>query len=71
MGNISSQNIDAFDKHALARWKKTVKKCRKKGQLQRTDSDELTDLKKIVDLYKIYGNDGVALVNPAENPGVL
>ena len=29
------------------------------------------DLKKIVDLYKIYGNDNIALVNPAENPGVL
>ena len=39
--------------------------------MKRTDGEELNDLKKIVDLYKIYGNDSIALVNPAENPGVL
>ena len=28
-------------------------------------------MSKIVNLYKLYGNDSVALVNPAENPGIL
>lgn len=39
--------------------------------LKVNDDEELNDLRKIVNLYKIYGNDNVALVNPAENPGVL
>ena len=71
MGNISSAALDAFDKQALKRWKKTVRKAAKVGNMKRTDNEELNDLRKIVDLYKIYGNDNIALVNPAENPGVL
>lgn len=39
--------------------------------MKRTEIEEFNDLKRIVDLYKIYGNDNIALVNPAENPGVL
>ena len=71
MGKISTSHLDAFDKQALKRWKKTVKRSKKQGQLKVNDDDELHDLKKIVGLYKIYGNDNVALVNPAENPGML
>jgi hypothetical protein len=71
MGNISSAALDAFDKQALKRWKKTVKKAAKKGKMKRNEIEEFNDLKRIVDLYKIYGNDNIALVNPAENPGVL
>lgn len=48
-----------------------MKRSKKQGMLKVNDDDELHDLKKIVGLYKIYGNDNVALVNPAENPGVL
>ena len=32
---------------------------------------EVHDLKKIVDLYKMYGNEKLALVNPVENPKIL
>ena len=65
------QNLDSVDKHAIKRWKKNQKKARKKGQLKNNDSTDLNDLAKIVNLYKIYGNDNIALVNPADNPGIL
>ena len=36
------------------------------------DEDLLNhDLSKMVNLYKMYGNDGITIVNPAENPGIL
>ncbi len=63
--------VDALDKHAIKRWRKNVRKARKRGQLARSPSGELDDLKKIVNLYKVYGNDNTALVNPIEQPGVL
>jgi hypothetical protein len=28
-------------------------------------------ISKIIDMYKVYGTDKVALVNPAENPYIL
>lgn len=67
----NNQQLDAVDKAAIKRWRKNVKKARKKGQLKQDDNVELHDMSKIVHLYKIYGNDAVALVNPVENPGIL
>lgn len=67
----NGKNLDSVDKQAIRRWRRTVKKARKKGQLKHEDDLELRDLSKIVNLYKLYGNDAVALVNPAENPGIL
>ena len=40
--------------------------------LRRSNSGEIiNDLIKISKLYKVYGNDQVALVNPADRPGVI
>ena len=63
--------LDHLDRAAIKRWRKNVKKARKKGQLKQDDDVELHDLSKMVNLYKIYGNDKIALVNPAEAPGIL
>ena len=46
-------------------------KARKKGQLKFDDGVLLQDLSKMVNLYKIYGNDDIAMVNPADDPGIL
>lgn len=67
----TTKQLDSVDKAAIKRWRKHVKKARKKGQLKQNDDVELHDLSKMVNLYKIYGNDAIALVNPAENPGIL
>ena len=66
-----TQKLDTVDKNAIKRWRKNVTKARKKGQLKHDDGVLLQDLSKMVNLYKIYGNDDVAMVNPVENPGIL
>lgn len=63
--------LDTVDKNAIKRWKKNVTKARKKGQLKHDEELLNHDLSKMVNLYKIYGNDEIAMVNPAENPGIL
>lgn len=72
VGAVGDRKLDKIDKHAIVNWRKQKKKRGKKTKhLPRSNSGEINDLKRIVNLYKIYGNDNLALVNPAENPGVL
>ena len=66
-----SKQLDTVDKAAIKRWRKNVTKARKKGQLKFDDGVLLQDLSKMVNLYKIYGNDDIAMVNPADDPGIL
>mmetsp|Transcript_38735 Transcript_38735/g.58913 ORF Transcript_38735/g.58913 Transcript_38735/m.58913 type:complete len:87 (-) Transcript_38735:686-946(-) len=72
IGVVGTKKLDKVDKYAIKNWRKNVKKRKKKKEeVRRSNSGEINDLKKIIGLYKLYGNDGLALVNPAENPGVL
>lgn len=72
VGAVGDRRLDKIDKHAMVNWRKQKKrKGKKQKNLPRSNSGEINDLKRIVNLYKIYGNDNLALVNPAENPGVL
>lgn len=68
---MGDKKLDKIDKHAIKHWRKTKKKRNKKNKMRRSNSGEINDLKRIVELYKLYGNDNLALVNPAENPGIL
>jgi hypothetical protein len=68
---MGDKKLDKIDKHAIKHWRKTKKKRNQKNKLKRSNSGDINDLKRIVELYKIYGNDNLALVNPAENPGIL
>lgn len=68
---MGDKKLDKIDKHAIKHWRKTKKKKNRKNKLRRSNSGEINDLKRIVELYKLYGNDNLALVNPAENPGIL
>jgi len=75
IGSIGAKKIDQTDERAIKSWYKNVK--RRKGRagqqvLRRSNSGEIiNDLIKISKLYKVYGNDQVALVNPADRPGVI
>ncbi len=72
IGVVGNKKLDKVDKYAIKNWRKNVKRRKKKKEeVRRSNSGEINDLRKIIGLYKIYGNDGLALVNPAENPGVL
>ena len=68
---MGDKKLDKIDKHAIKHWRKSKKKRNTKNKLRRSNSGEINDLKRIVELYKVYGNDNLALVNPAENPGIL
>ena len=75
LGLVGERKIDKLNQYALQNWKKEGRRKRRpknkpKAQPQE-EVDDYNDLKKIVKLYKIYGNDQLALVNPAENPGIL
>ena len=75
IGAVAGNKIDTTDKDALISWHKSQMKKNKtkKGQpkggahLRRSNSgSQLNDIKKIAQLYQIYGSDNLALVHPAE-----
>lgn len=71
---MGERKIDKVNHFALQNWNKVNKKRKaKKGKTkrERPRSGEINDLRKIVKLYKVYGNDNLALVNPVNNPGIL
>jgi hypothetical protein len=69
MNSLTSKKVDKLDQDAIRSWKRKQK--RRKNDKLRPESAEIHDLRKIVDLYKMYGNDKLALVNPVENPKIL
>lgn len=81
IGAVAGNKIDTTDKDALISWHKSQMKKNKskKGKVQgpghhlrRSNSgSQLNDIKKIAQLYHIYGSDNLALVHPAEQPGTL
>ena len=63
--------LDLMDRDALDNWRKNYEYLAKKNNVQRSIESQKADMNKIIELYKIYGNDTTALVNPAENRFVL
>jgi hypothetical protein len=75
LGVVGERQIDRVNQYALKNWRKVNRKKKPKKRIRDErdlpEKDELNDLRKIVKLYKIYGNDKLALVNPVENQGIL
>ena len=66
--DLDESNIDKVGKYAINSYIKN--KNRTRG-MRRSYSGNLRDVQKIVQVYSIYGNDKLALVNPREKPGIL
>lgn len=65
----ASKKIDAVGKYAINQYLKNKQKV--KSNLKRSHSGNLRDVSKIVQIYSLYGNDNLALVNPRDKPGIL
>lgn len=63
--------LDLMDREALENWRSNVNYLNKVNKLRETEGQQVNWLNRIVDMYKIYGTESVALVNPKENPYIL
>lgn len=73
LGNHESylNYLDLLDRQALENWRKNVNQLNKLHRLRIPQEQQLALLAKIIDMYKIYGNNNTALVNPQDNPYIL
>ena len=70
--NIGDKKIDQVGKHAINSYlKNKSRRDAKNTKIKRSYSGNLRDVQKIVQVYAIYGNDKLALVNPREKPNIL
>ena len=58
------EKLDHLDREALRRWYANAKQFANGSKEKRTVK---TDVRRVVDLYKLYGSDQSALVNPSSD----
>lgn len=64
----SYEKLDKVDQDALTHW---YRNCKQLTKAMNIETPKKTEMKRIIELYKIYGSQKSVLVNAHENPFVL
>ena len=71
---LGKKNIDQVDAKALKRWYKNVRAKQGGGKSKNAKKNSkavINDMMKFGKLFNAYGNDQIAIVNPADRPDMI